>query len=477
MQKPRHKKILYILLSVIILFVIALFCVIFFMPKFYIIDFNSKVFIDYGSNYQLTPGNVCYGNEFYCDDVSVSVEGEVDTKQIGKYKVVYTFKYHNKKTKKVQIVEVVDKESPKITIDTDEVVYCPNGNMMDYNLLAIDNVDGDVTSKVIKKINQNEIIFKVSDSSGNNSQIVKKAKLQDKEKPMITLNGAKTMYVHLNEKYVEQGAKAIDNCDGNLSAKITTTGIVDTSKVGQYLITYTVTDMFGNKSQSTREVWVYKNNDNYEEEAKTIYLTFDDGPGPYTDKLLDILKKYDVKATFFVTDQAITKRYDQTIKRAYDEGHTIGLHTATHNYKNIYSSKENYFKDLYSIQDKVKKITGHTAMIIRFPGGSSNTISKKYDNNEKIMSSLTKEVKARGFRYFDWNISSGDAGETTNTNKIVDNVVYSLGENNSYVILQHDIKGYSVDAVEKIIQYGLTHGYTFKALDMNSPKVEHHVNN
>ena len=93
------------------------------------------------------------------------------------------------------------------------------------------------------------------------------------------------------------------------------------------------------------------------------------------------------------------------------------------------------------------------------------------------MSRLTKAVEQRGFRYFDWNIASGDAGETTNTNKIVSNVISSLGNNSTYVVLQHDIKDYSVNAVRSIIEYGLSHGYTFRALTMQSPVVHHHINN
>ena len=195
----------------------------------------------------------------------------------------------------------------------------------------------------------------------------------------------------------------------------------------------------------------------------------------YTNKLLDILRKYDVKATFFVTDQP--SRYDSCIKRAYDEGHTIAMHSATHNYKYIYSSTDNYFKDLERIQNKIKRITGETTYMLRFPGGSSNTVSRNYDKGTKIMSKLTKMVVARGYRYFDWNVSSGDAGNTTKTSKVYSNVVNSLGNGKTYIVLQHDSKGYSVNAVEDIIKYGLSRGYNFRPLTMNSPTIHHGVNN
>ena len=93
------------------------------------------------------------------------------------------------------------------------------------------------------------------------------------------------------------------------------------------------------------------------------------------------------------------------------------------------------------------------------------------------MSSITNKLEINGFRYFDWNVTSGDAGETTVTNKIISNVTSSLGNNSTYVVLQHDTKKYSIDAVESIIKYGLSHGYTFRKLSMESPNVHHKVNN
>ena len=173
----------------------------------------------------------------------------------------------------------------------------------------------------------------------------------------------------------------------------------------------------------------------------------------------------------------MTRGYDDVLKRAYDEGHTIGLHTSSHNYGYIYSSVDAYFNDLYAIQNKVKKITGFAPMIVRFPGGSSNTISRSADGGTRIMSQLTKAIQAKGFRYFDWNVDSNDAGGAKNAAQVASNVINSLGNKSTYVVLQHDIKEYSVDAVETIIQFGLSHGYTFQALKMDSPRVEHTVNN
>ena len=271
--------------------------------------------------------------------------------------------------------------------------------------------------------------------------------------------------------------KASDYCDGDLTNNIVKEGNVLINTPGEYKITYKVVNSSGISSSVVKTYYVYKKNNYDTPTGKSIYLTFDDGPSKYTSGLLDILKKYDVKATFFVTDQSFTHPYNDVIKRAYNEGHAIGLHSSTHSYSYIYSSIDNYFNDLYSIQNKVKNITGYTSYLVRLPGGSSNTVSKSYDNGTHIMSSITNKLEINGFRYFYWNVTSGDAGETTVTNKIISNVTSSLGNKSTYVVLQHDTKKYSIDAVESIIKYGLSHGYTFRKLSMESPNVHHKVNN
>lgn len=203
-----------------------------------------------------------------------------------------------------------------------------------------------------------------------------------------------------------------------------------------------------------------------------VYLTFDDGPGPYTARLLDILKAKDVKATFFVTGSGD----DELIKREYDEGHTVGLHTFTHRYNIIYTSVDAYFNDLNQVAARVKNITGEDAKLIRFPGGSSNTVSARYDGGSRIMSTLATEVQNRDYQYFDWNISSGDAGGATTADAVFVNVAAHLKEG-ANVVLQHDIKSYSVDAVERIIDHALANGYIFMPLRADSPTVHHGINN
>ena len=206
---------------------------------------------------------------------------------------------------------------------------------------------------------------------------------------------------------------------------------------------------------------------------KVIYLTFDDGPGPYTEKLLNILDDYNVKVTFFVTNG--NPEYRDLIGEAYRRGHTVAIHTYSHDYSDVYSSKEAYYDDLNKMQEIILEQTGETTTLFRFPGGSSNMVSRKYCKG--IMSLLTKSLEEDGYHYFDWNVSSADAGGTTETSVVVNNVINGCSGKRASIVLQHDIKGFSVDAVAQIIEWGLRNGYTFRGLDENSPTAHHGINN
>lgn len=207
---------------------------------------------------------------------------------------------------------------------------------------------------------------------------------------------------------------------------------------------------------------------------KVIYLTFDDGPSKNTPKVLKILDQYKVKATFFVTGNG--GKYTKYIGEAFNAGHKIGAHTYTHNYK-IYKSKKSYYKDLNKIQNLIVKQTGQKTDIIRFPGGSSNTVSRHYKKG--IMKKLTKDVRKKGYQYFDWNVSSGDAASVNpKTSRIVKNAKKGKSKN-TIVLLMHDSKPktHTVKALPKIIKYYKKKGYVFKTLDINSYAAHHPVNN
>ena len=208
---------------------------------------------------------------------------------------------------------------------------------------------------------------------------------------------------------------------------------------------------------------------------KTIYLTFDDGPSYLTEKILDILKEENVPATFFVTSRGIDT-YSNVIKRMQEENHTIALHTSTHNYSYIYSSDENYFKDLEEIRNKVYNITGVKSRIIRLPGGSSNTVSKKYSKG--IITRITNRLTENDFYYFDWNIDSLDASGSVSKEVIYNSVTQNI-HSGTNVVLMHDssTKETTVLALKDIIKYAKDNGYTFAKITKKTPQIHHHINN
>lgn len=208
---------------------------------------------------------------------------------------------------------------------------------------------------------------------------------------------------------------------------------------------------------------------------KKVYLTFDDGPSQNTLEILRILEEHNAKATFFV----VNSQYNAYMKQIVESGNEIALHTFTHNYKTVYQSEAAYFEDLQKISDVVKRETGVEAKVIRFPGGSSNTVSRRYQKG--IMARLTKQVEEQGYTYFDWNCSSGDAsGDGIAAAKLVRNVKAQTKQMNGHiVVLMHDsqAKATTVEALPEILTYFESRGFTFEVLTPETPAVHHGVNN
>lgn len=422
-------------------------------------------------NYEEKYKEAGYKAFFLGNDITqkVKVSGKVNSKKLGKYKITYTLKHGTFKRKVIRVVEVKDTSPPSLVLDKSDVIYvCPGKKYGQEKYRAIDNYDGDITKdvKVIKK--KDQVIYRVEDKAGNRKEVIKKIVYADKTAPSLTLEGSEIAYVITGDEYVEKGYKAFDNCDVDLTNKVKVLGEVDSTKPGEYTLEYKIEDLTFNKTVVTRRVIVSERGQN-----GTIYLTFDDGPrAGITDTILDILKEEGVEATFFVTNGGP----DGLIKRAHDEGHTIGLHTASHNYAIVYSSIDNYFNDLRLVQERVKNITGEESKIIRFPGGSSNTISRRYSTG--LMSNLTREVLNRGYRYYDWNLSSGDAEAGTHSaSEIKNNVISNLSKDKVNMVLMHDIKPYTRDALREIIRYGKDNGYTFEKITMNTEMIMQRVNN
>ena len=209
--------------------------------------------------------------------------------------------------------------------------------------------------------------------------------------------------------------------------------------------------------------------------AKKAYLTFDDGPSANTAKILDILDRYNVKATFFVIHR---KGYDSTYKEIVKRGHTLALHSYTHQYSKIYKSTSAYFDDLNKLSDYLHGLTGLRPSIMRFPGGGSNTVSRSHCRG--IMSTLTSEVQKRGYRYYDWNVDSGDAdAERVGTSTLISNIKKRCGSQKEAIILMHDSpsKTTTVEALPDIIGYLQSKGYVLLPITEQTPQIHHRVNN
>lgn len=422
-------------------------------------------------------------SKYFGKDITkeLKVKGKVNTKKIGKYTITYSIKKNLFKVEKQRIVKVVDKKKPNLELKGDKKVsVCPNKDFEELGYTAIDEYDGEITKNVKVDKKDDKVIYTIKDSSDNETTIERTIIKEDKTKPEINLKGNVTMYLSLGNKYNEPGYTAIDNCDGDITKNVKVDGKVDSSKLGKYTIKYTVTDNEKNTVTKERIVTVYKQNSATMSGGipGAIYLTFDDGPNSSsTVKILDILKEEGVKATFFITCNGP----DSVVKRENDEGHTVALHTASHAWT-IYSNVDSYFNDLNKVATRVKRITGKDSKIVRFPGGSSNTVSKRY--NKGIMTVLTSEVLNRGYKYYDWNVDGNDAGscyykssEQERSNCVYNNVTKNLSKSRSNIVLMHDIKSYTASALRNIIKYGKNNGYTFEAITTDTHMITQKVNN
>ena len=321
----------------------------------------------------------------------------------------------------------------------------------------------------VSKIGEYNIEYKI-----RNAKILRKVIVQDTQKPEISLNGTEIETLPYGSEYKEEGFVAMDNYDGDITnnVQIQKENINDTTQK----IIYSVKDSSGNECNKDRTIIVENRNiDSNNNNQNLIYLTFDDGPSiSTTTRILDILKEENVKATFFILN--FDKKEEYLVKRIVEEGHSIGIHGYSHNYKEIYKSEEAYFQNIQKLQEKIRELTGIDTIITRFPGGSSNTVSKF---NPGIMTRLSKEIVKKGYRYFDWNVSSGDSGDVKTKEEVYKNVTKGLKKGRSNVVLMHDFahNKKTEEALREIIQFGKNNGYIFKAITADTPMVTQKIQN
>lgn len=405
-----------------------------------------------------------------------------------------------KKNKAKKLVFIISIIIILLTLILFGLYYFFGGNYLKISTNQKETIEVDVgnsdykKAKVIckffgKEINDNIILIKDIDVNklGNQEEeyeckksffkknINIKYNIVDKIAPELKVESEDSVSIYVGDEYKEPTVTATDNYDGDITDKVEKIGDVDKSKAGTYEIEYKVKDSSENEisKKITVEVKVKPvviNNGGGTKVSGnmscgnpgTIYLTFDDGPnGYYTPVILDVLQKYGVKATFFVTSSGP----DDLITREFNEGHEVAIHTSSHAYNVVYSSDEAFWNDMNIVKERIERLTGTSPILMRFPGGSSNTVSRHYSVG--IMSRLAQQIEEKGYAYFDWNISSGDAGGTTDPTQEYYNVINSLSKSRGNVVLMHDIKYHTSQAIESIVKYGIDNGYTFDVLNKN----------
>ena len=222
-----------------------------------------------------------------------------------------------------------------------------------------------------------------------------------------------------------------------------------------------------NNIQRNRQAFIpvttsLKDSDNIKT-SKFVYLTFDDGPTyVVTDALLDVLKKQNVKATFFIVGKEIEGK-ESILKRIYNEGHGIGLHTYSHNFKKIYRSTDEFICEMKKDSNKIEEVTGFAPKVIRFPGGSSKHLN----------ASTLEELHKNNLKVYDWNVNLSDGiNPNLSVSQLIKNSQIIKGNKNVAILLMHcnfNNKN-TVKALPEIIKYYKDLGYEFKAITENTPE-------
>ena len=306
--------------------------------------------------------------------------------------------------------------------------------------------------------------------------------VQDTTPPEIVLTEpAQPFVISTMDQYQEPGYTATDLVDGDLTGQVSVERMVTDPAL--VTLVYTVTDRAGNTGRAERLVPLTPETEPATEAAapadndSIICLTFDDGPSTkVTPKILDILKENGVHATFFII------KYEDsmipTLKRMVDEGHTIGIHTWSHEYSECYATMDSYYEGVLRLRDKLKADTGYEAFCCRFPGGASNTVSKKYTPG--VMTYLAEKMPAEGIQYYDWNADSTDAeGNNRPVETLVENAVSGFKKGRTNILLCHDTnaKETTAEALQQIINYGKENGFVFQAITPDTKPVHHGINN
>ena len=197
---------------------------------------------------------------------------------------------------------------------------------------------------------------------------------------------------------------------------------------------------------------------------KWVCLTFDDGPSKTTPDVLAALNTAGVHGTFFVVATGYNEKYLPLLTQAAAAGHQIALHSASHEYSDIYGSSEAYWADIALLKERIAPyVDAESIRYLRFPGGSTNTVSRRYGGRE-LMKQLKSEVEQKGWQWVDWNVCAEDAvGGHPSADTIYRNVVRETGQQTNCIVLMHDSASTrtTAEALPDIIQWYADNGYTF----------------
>ena len=407
----------------------------------------------------------------------IQVDNQVDNGKLGKYQIHYSYQ---QKTYSLTVY-IDDMLAPQFEIQNKTILK--NETVKPEELVKNIQDDSDTKVYFVKEyIFDEEKTYQVGvvveDSYGNKTEKNAYIQVQNQDKQPPTVTGLTPITLLIGDE-IDLKKDVVVKDDHDEAPLLT----IDDSKLnirqmGEYEVYYHVKDASGNEDTLIRKVEVLSQYDNREalkDGIKTCYLTFDDGPSSNTKEILDILDEYHIKATFFVT--GTSPKDFHYIKEAYQKGHMIGLHTYSHDYEYIYSSLKNYISDLNKIKDVVYQQIGKNVDLIRFPGGSSNLVSKKY--NEGIMTRLTKKVIDLGYQYYDWTSINGDGEGIKTVDGLIKKAKEEIGEQEDIMFLMHDsgTQENTVKALPAILDYLIEQGYVFQILDETSPTFHHHVQN
>ncbi len=267
--------------------------------------------------------------------------------------------------------------------------------------------------------------------------------------------------------FTDPGYKVYDESGKVISREVQVEGTICPWRVGDYLITYSIQGESGKKTSAVRTVHVVPVElPEVVHTHKTIYLTFDDGPSEYTADVLDILDKYNIKATFFIIGSR--SGCEEMLPRIAAAGHTIGIHCFKHEYERIYKDENAFFKDFMEAQSVVYRYTGEYAHAARLPGGgrTANLLYYHVDGGYETVRTIMHDM---GVRFYDWHIQP-ESSYHSRTGEIY----YFTHPDKPYdgtICLLHDTRDYSVLALEDMIQWALENDYTFLPIDQTTPEV------